>query len=112
MRIVEGTILSIARAAAEGARAHCETLIALVRRRATARKDALAFTPEQLAGLEAGRRRRLRAAPGSCCSFDALCHVVARRPAAGRAAARVDRGATCTRRPRFASRASRTCATR
>ena len=48
VRIVEGTMLSIARAAAEGARAHCETLSALVRSARDRARAALAFTPEQL----------------------------------------------------------------
>ena len=52
VRIVEGTMLSIARAAAEGARAHCETLIELVRSARDRAKDALAFTPEQLPVLK------------------------------------------------------------
>ncbi len=45
-------MLSIARAAAEGARAHCETLIELVRSARDRAKDALAFTPEQLPVLK------------------------------------------------------------
>jgi dihydroxyacetone kinase-like predicted kinase len=52
VRIVEGTMLSVARAAAEGARAHCESLTALVRSARDRAKVALAFTPEQLPVLK------------------------------------------------------------
>jgi hypothetical protein len=79
VRIVEGTMLSIARAAAEGARAHCETLTALVRSARDRAKDALAFTPEQLPVLkQAGVVDS--GGTGLLLLFDALCNVVADDP--------------------------------
>ncbi len=79
VRIVEGTMLSIARAAAEGARAHCETLIELVRSARDRAKDALAFTPEQLPVLkQAGVVDS--GGTGLLLLFDALCSVVAHDP--------------------------------
>ena len=79
VRIVEGTMLSIARAAAEGARAHCETLTALVRSARDRAKEALAFTPEQLPVLkQAGVVDS--GGTGLLLLFDALCNVVADDP--------------------------------
>jgi hypothetical protein len=79
VRIVEGTMLSIARAAAEGARAHCETLIELVRSARDRAKDALAFTPEQLPVLkQAGVVDS--GGTGLLLLYDALCSVVAHDP--------------------------------
>ena len=79
VRIVEGTMLSIARAAAEGARAHCETLIELVRSARDRAKDALALTPEQLPVLkQAGVVDS--GGTGLLLLFDALCSVVAHDP--------------------------------
>ena len=79
VRIVEGTMLSIARAAAEGARAHCETLTALVRSARDRAKDALAFTPEQLPVLkQAGVVDS--GGTGLLLLYDALCSVVANDP--------------------------------
>jgi DAK2 domain fusion protein YloV len=79
VRIVEGTMLSIARAAAEGARAHRETLIELVRSARDRAKDALAFTPEQLPVLkQAGVVDS--GGTGLLLLYDALCNVVADDP--------------------------------
>jgi DAK2 domain fusion protein YloV len=79
VRIVEGTMLSIARAAAEGARAHCETLTALVRSARDRAKDALDFTPEQLPVLkQAGVVDS--GGTGLLLLYDALCNVVANDP--------------------------------
>ena len=79
VRIVEGTMLSIARAAAEGARAHCETLIELVRSARDRAKDALTFTPEQLPVLkQAGVVDS--GGTGLLLLFDALCNVIAHDP--------------------------------
>ncbi len=79
VRIVEGTMLSIARAAAEGARAHCESLTILVRAARDQARDALAFTPEQLPVLkQAGVVDS--GGTGLLLLYDALCHVVADDP--------------------------------
>ena len=79
VRIVEGTMLSIARAAAEGARAHCETLSALVRSARDRARAALAFTPEQLPVLkQAGVVDS--GGTGLLLLYDALCLVVAEDP--------------------------------
>ena len=79
VRIVEGTMLSVARAAAEGARAHCESLTALVRSARDRAKVALAFTPEQLPVLkQAGVVDS--GGTGLLLLFDALCTVVANDP--------------------------------
>ena len=79
VRIVEGTMLSVARAAAEGARAHCESLTALVRSARDRAKVALAFTPEQLPVLkQAGVVDS--GGTGLLLLFDALCTVVAQDP--------------------------------
>ena len=79
VRIVEGTMLSIARAAAEGARAHCESLTTLVRSARDRAKDALAYTPEQLPVLkQAGVVDS--GGTGLLLLFDALCYTVANDP--------------------------------
>ena len=79
VRIVEGTMLSVARAAAEGARAHCDSLTALVRSARDRAKVALAFTPEQLPVLkQAGVVDS--GGTGLLLLFDALCTVVAQDP--------------------------------
>ncbi len=79
VRIVEGTMLSIARAAAEGARAHCETLTALVRSARDRAKAALDYTPEQLPVLkQAGVVDS--GGTGLLLLYDALCTVVADDP--------------------------------
>jgi DAK2 domain fusion protein YloV len=76
VRPVEGTILSVARAAAEGASAHSDSLVALVRAARDAATEALAKTPDQLAVLkqvgvvDAG-------GAGLVLFFDALSFVVA-----------------------------------
>jgi len=79
VRIVEGTMLSIARAAAEGARAHCESLTNLVRSARDRARTALAFTPEQLPVLkQAGVVDS--GGTGLLLLYDALCKVVADDP--------------------------------
>jgi hypothetical protein len=79
VRIVEGTMLSIARAAAEGARAHCESLTNLVRSARDRARSALAFTPEQLPVLkQAGVVDS--GGTGLLLLYDALCLVVANDP--------------------------------
>ncbi|NNN01381.1 MAG: DAK2 domain-containing protein [Acidimicrobiaceae bacterium] len=79
VRIVEGTMLSIARAAAEGARAHCESLTNLVRSARDRARSALAFTPEQLPVL---KRAGVvdSGGTGLLLLYDALCKVVADDP--------------------------------
>ena len=73
---VEGTILSIARAAARAAAPHADDLAALVRAARDAAIEALAHTPEQLPALaqagvvDAG-------GSGLVLLLHALCHVVA-----------------------------------
>src|SRR5487761_86470 len=79
VRIVEGTMLSIARAAAEGARAHCEALTNRVRSARDRARSALAFTPEQLPVLkQAGVVDS--GGTGLLLLFDALCNVIAHDP--------------------------------
>jgi DAK2 domain fusion protein YloV len=76
VRPVEGTILSVARAAAAGARSDTSTLSALVRAARDGAKVALAKTPEQLDVLKkAGVVDS--GGTGLVLWFDALCHVVA-----------------------------------
>jgi uncharacterized protein len=76
VRPVEGTILSIARAGAAGARSHEESMSDLVHGARDAARDALAKTPEQLPVLkQAGVVDS--GATGLVLFFDALCHVVA-----------------------------------
>ena len=80
VRPVEGTILSIARAGAEGARSQRGSLTTMVRGARDNARDALAFTPEQLPVLkEAGVVDAGGA--GLLLFFDALCVVVANDPA-------------------------------
>ncbi|HEV3268728.1 MAG TPA: DAK2 domain-containing protein [Acidimicrobiales bacterium] len=75
VRPVEGTILSVARAGAEGASAHADDLAALVRGARDAATDALAKTPEQLAVLKQAGVVDSGGA-GLALFFDALCFVV------------------------------------
>jgi DAK2 domain fusion protein YloV len=76
VRPVEGTILSIARAAAVGARAHEDSMIDLARGARDAAREALAQTPEQLPVLkQAGVVDS--GGSGLVLLFDALCHTVA-----------------------------------
>lgn len=78
-RPVEGTILSVARAAAEGARGAGEDLVELVRGAREAAREALARTPEQLPVLkQAGVVDS--GGSGLVLLLDALCHVVAGDP--------------------------------
>ncbi len=75
VRPVEGTILSVARAAATGARAHEESLSDLVRGARDAAREALALTPEQLPVLkQAGVVDS--GGSGLVLLFDALCYVL------------------------------------
>ena len=79
VRIVEGTMLSIARAAAEGARAHCDSLTSVVRAARDRARSALAYTPEQLPVLkQAGVVDS--GGTGLLLLYDALCKVVADDP--------------------------------
>jgi len=79
VRPIEGTILSIARAGAEGARAHAEDLNAIVRGARDRAREALAYTPEQLDVL---KKAGVVDSGGSglLLWFDALCHVLAGDP--------------------------------
>ena len=73
VRPVEGTILSIARAGAEGALAHQDSLVDLARGARDAAKEALAKTPEQLAVLkQAGVVDS--GGTGLVLFFESLCH--------------------------------------
>jgi hypothetical protein len=73
VRPVEGTILSVARAGAEGALAHENSLVDLVHGARDAAREALAKTPEQLAVLkQAGVVDS--GGTGLLLFFDALCH--------------------------------------
>ncbi len=79
VRPVEGTILSVARAAAQGANAATASLSNLVRSARDRAHEALAHTPDQLPVL------RLAGVVDSGGSglvllFDALCHVVSNDP--------------------------------
>ena len=76
VRPVEGTILSVARAGAEGASAHVDTLTELARGARDAAKEALAKTPDQLAVLKQAGVVDSGGA-GLVLFFDALCFVVA-----------------------------------
>lgn len=76
VRPVEGTILSVARAAAAGARSDTSTLSASVRAARDSAKVALAKTPEQLDVLKQAGVVDSGGA-GLVLWFDALCHVVA-----------------------------------
>jgi uncharacterized protein len=74
VRVVEGTMLSVARAAARGARDH-DDLATLVRATRDAAREALAFTPEQLPVLkQAGVVDS--GGTGLTLLYEALCHVV------------------------------------
>lgn len=76
VRPVEGTILSVARAGAQGALAHKDSLVELARGARDAAKEALAKTPDQLAVLkQAGVVDS--GGTGLVLFFDALCHVFA-----------------------------------
>ncbi len=76
VRPIEGTILSVARAAAAGARHDTSTISALVRGAREWAKEALAKTPDQLDVLkQAGVVDS--GGTGLVLWFDALCHVVA-----------------------------------
>ncbi|HUY16121.1 MAG TPA: DAK2 domain-containing protein [Acidimicrobiales bacterium] len=77
VRPVEGTILSIARAGAEGANAHADSLVALVRGARDSATEALARTPDQLAVLKQAGVVDSGGA-GLVLFFDALCFVVAK----------------------------------
>ena len=76
VRPIEGTILSIARAGAKGARANSKDLIAMVRGARDQARQALAYTPEQLDVL---KKAGVVDSGGSglLLWFDALCHVLA-----------------------------------
>jgi len=76
VRPVEGTILSIARAGAEGALAHKGTLVDLAHGARDAAKEALAKTPDQLAVLkQAGVVDS--GGTGLLLLFDSFCHEFA-----------------------------------
>ena len=75
VRPVEGTILSVARAGAEGARAHPDALLELVRGARDGAKEALARTPDQLNVLKQAGVVDSGGA-GLVLFFDALCYVV------------------------------------
>ncbi|HEV3187277.1 MAG TPA: DAK2 domain-containing protein [Acidimicrobiales bacterium] len=75
VRPVEGTMLSVARAGAEGASAHADSLSSLVRGARDAATEALAKTPEQLAVLKQAGVVDSGGA-GLVLFFDALCFVV------------------------------------
>ena len=79
VRPVEGTILSVARAAAVGAREQCQSLTALVRSARDRAREALAFTPEQLPVLKQAGVVDAGGA-GLALLFDAFCSVVADDP--------------------------------
>ena len=79
VRPVEGTILSVARAAAQGANSATTSLTALVRAARDRAREALAHTPDQLAVLkQAGVVDS--GGTGLLLLFDALCYVVANDP--------------------------------
>ncbi len=79
VRPVEGTILSVARAAAQGASSASTSLSHLVHAARDRAREALARTPEQLAVLkDAGVVDS--GGTGLVLLFDALCHVVADEP--------------------------------
>jgi fatty acid kinase len=79
LRPVEGTILSVARAAAQGAQSATSSLTSLVRAARDRAREALAHTPEQLPVLaQAGVVDS--GGTGLLLLFDALCFVVAKDP--------------------------------
>ncbi|MGD0055680.1 MAG: DAK2 domain-containing protein [Acidimicrobiales bacterium] len=79
VRPIEGTILSIARAGAEGARAATTSLTTLARGARDKARVALAFTPEQLPVLKRAGVVDSGGA-GLVLLYDALCNVVADDP--------------------------------
>jgi len=79
VRPIEGTILSVARAAAEGARSQSGSLVKLVRSARDRARTALAFTPEQLPVLKQAGVVDSGGA-GLLLLFDAFCSVVANDP--------------------------------
>jgi DAK2 domain fusion protein YloV len=79
VRPVEGTMLSIARAAAEGAKANADSLATMARGARDEAREALARTPEQLPVLKQAGVVDSGGA-GLTLLFDALCHVVADDP--------------------------------
>ena len=79
VRPIEGTILSVARAAAEGARSQSGSLVKLVRSARDRARTALAFTPEQLPVLKRAGVVDSGGA-GLLLLFDAFCSVVANDP--------------------------------
>lgn len=76
VRPIEGTILSVARAGAAGARSDTSTLSASVRAARDSAKVALAKTPDQLDVLKQAGVVDSGGA-GLVLWFDALCHIVA-----------------------------------
>ena len=80
VRPIEGTILSIARAGAEGARESNGSLTTMVRGARDHAREALALTPEQLPVLKQAGVVDAGGA-GLLLFFDALCAVVAHDPA-------------------------------
>ena len=79
VRPIEGTILSIARAGAKGARDNAEDFASLVRGARDEARAALAYTPEQLDVLkQAGVVDS--GGSGLLLWFDALCHIMADDP--------------------------------
>jgi DAK2 domain fusion protein YloV len=79
VRPIEGTILSIARAGAEGAGLDNSSLTSTVRGARDRAREALAFTPEQLPVLKQAGVVDAGGA-GLVLFFDALCSVVAHDP--------------------------------
>ncbi len=75
LRPVEGTILSVARAGAQGAASHLGTLADVVRGARDAARFALEKTPEQLEVLKQAGVVDSGGA-GLVLFFDALCHVI------------------------------------
>jgi uncharacterized protein len=108
VRPIEGTILSIARAGAEGARAATTSLTTLARGARDKARVALAFTPEQLPVLKRAGVVDSGGA-GLVLLYDALCNVVADDPLPEPPP--IDRSScTCTKSPTATT--SPTCATR
>ena len=75
LRPVEGTILTIARAGAEGAALHHDSLLELARSARDAAKSALEKTPDQLDVLKRAGVVDSGGA-GLVLFFEALCHVI------------------------------------
>ncbi len=81
VRPVEGTILTVASAAAQGAAEAVEpTLLAVITSAHATAADALARTPEMPARAQAGRRGRCRRHRLPSCCIDAFWLVVDGRP--------------------------------